>query len=82
MRRGDKHLPKPDRDEAGIGELHDELDPPMDAKLDCEGEGVRSSPLTVEFPGDEHLISNEAALNGDGDLLAFLKGKLEECVAS
>lgn len=78
MCSGDKHLPKLDLEIAGMGELQEELEPPIEAKLDCEGDGVRISPPTVELPGDEHLISSEAALSGDGDLLAFLSGKLEE----
>lgn len=82
MNSGDKQRPKLVRVAAGIGELHEEPEPPNEAKLDCEGDGVRSSPQTVEFPGDEDLMSKEAALNGDGDRLVFRNGKLEECVAS
>lgn len=41
-------------------------------KLDCDGEGVRSS--CNACAGDEHLMSKEAALNGDGDRLAAAKG--------
>lgn len=79
INNGDKHRPKLTRVDAGIGELHDELEPPViDAKLDCDGDGVRSSPVTAELPGDEDRISKEAARNGDGDLLAFRNGKLDE----
>lgn len=50
-------------------------DPPVnEVKLDCEGEGVLNCSITIEALGEEHLISKEAALNGEGDLLAFLKG--------
>lgn len=66
------------RGDTGAGELQAELtEPPVsEARLDCDGDGVRRSPLTVELPGDEHLMSKEAARSGDGERLG--KGKLDE----
>lgn len=76
MSNGDKHLPNPAvLGEAGTGELHELADPPVrDAKLDWDGDGVRNSPLRVDVPGEEHLMSKEAALSGDGERLLFLRG--------
>lgn len=75
--RGERHLPKPAvLGEAGAGELHVELtEPPVkDVRLDCDGDGVLNSPLSTDAPGDEHLMSKDAARNGDGDLLALRSG--------
>lgn len=77
IRSGDRHRPNPAfLGEIGAGELQVELtEPPVrEVKLDCEGEGVLRSPLSTEVPGEEHRMSKEAALKGDGDLLALRKG--------
>lgn len=74
IKSGDKHLPKPIvvRGEAGIGELHELADPPVkEAKLDWEGEGVRTS---SEVPGEEHRMSREAARRGEGERLVVRRG--------
>ena len=75
---GDKHRPKPAEvlGDTGAGELHVELtEPPVnEVRLDWEGDGVRRSPLATEAPGEEHLMSKEAARRGLGDLLAFRSG--------
>lgn len=38
-----------------------------DAREDCEGEGVRSSPLAPWGVGDEQRISSEAQRRGEGE---------------
>lgn len=48
--------------------------PVREAKLDCDGDGVLISDKAWAVPGEEQRMSNEAARNGDGDLLEFLKG--------
>lgn len=51
--------------------------PVRDVKLDCEGEGVRiisDTTPTAVAPADDVRISNDAARNGEGDLLDALKG--------
>lgn len=77
---GDKQRPDKLRGDAGIiGELHVLVEPPVvnDAKLDCDGDGVRIKSLLIDVwavvNGDELRISKEAARNGDGERLLVLE---------
>lgn len=81
MNSGERQRPRLARADVGIGELHAEL--AIEARLDCDGDGVRSSPPELlPWPGDDDRMSREAARSGDGDRLAARSGKLDECVAS
>lgn len=77
INNGDKQRPKLIvRGDAGIGELQELADPPVkEARLDWDGDGVRtSSPLMADVPGEEQRISREAARRGDGERLEFRRG--------
>lgn len=85
--KGDRHLEMAAAlgDCGGTGELHTEEAEPRsvsDASDDCEGDGVRSSPVEPQKaeeapPGEEHRMSRDAARwhdAGDGDRLGLLLG--------
>ena len=81
MSKGERHLEiaTPLGDCGGTGELHaDETDPRSvnDVRDDCDGDGVRRSPVEPQNaeapPGEQHLMSRDAALwhdAGDGERL-------------